>query len=74
MSHVTRIVTADRIFANPGLIHRAEHEALIHLHNLNLSDEEDFDDFDNELEGLEVVEIDAVFVDFADHVEFDPLF
>ncbi len=74
MSHVSRIVTTDRVFANPALMHRAELSALQHLHNLNLHDEEDFDDADDEFADLEVVDESEVFMDFSDHIDFDPIF
>ncbi len=75
MSHVSRIVTVDRVFANPALMHRAERETLTHLHNLNLgSADEDFQDVDAEFDELEVVDESEVFMEFEDYLDFDPIF
>jgi len=73
MTHMTRIITADQVLANPALMHRAERETLTHLHNLNLNDEE-FADIDEELEELEVVDESEVFMEFEDYLDFDPIF
>lgn len=74
MSHVSRTITTDRVFANPALMHRAELEALVHLHNPNLNDEEDFGDADDELEELEVMGEEEFFTHYIDAIDLDPSF
>lgn len=73
MSHVSRTITTDRVFANPALMHNAERLALVHQRNLNLN-EEDFDDIDNELEELEVMGEEEFFTHYIDAIDFDPSF
>lgn len=73
MSHVSRTITTDRVFANPALMHRAELEALVHLHNLNLN-EEDFGDVDDELEELEVMGEEEFFTHYIDAIDLDSSF
>ena len=73
MSHVSRTITTDRVFANPALMHRAELEAPAPLHNPNLNDEEDFGDVD-ELEELEVMGEEEFFTHYIDAIDFDPSF
>ena len=73
MSHVSRTITTDRVFANPALMHNAERQALVHLHNLNLN-EEDFDDIDDEVAELKVMGEEEFFTHYIDAIDFDPSF
>lgn len=75
MTNTPRANTVDQVLANPKLMHRAEWATLVHLHNLNLEgSDEDFQDTDDEFESLEVTDEEEVFMDFQDHIDFDPIF
>lgn len=73
MSHVSRTITTDRVFANPALMHQRLALCAVHLHNLNLN-EEDFGDVDDELEELEVMGEEEFFTHYIDAIDFDPSF
>ena len=71
--YTTKTHTVDQIMKNPSLMHKAEHAALLHLHNLNLEGtDEEFVDIDDEFAELETVGEEEFFLSHCD--SFNPYF
>jgi hypothetical protein len=67
--HISKVYTVDQVMRNNTRMHPGEPAVLIHLHNLNLHDEELFDDCDDEFAELDVIDEEEFVLRYCDDLD-----